>query len=1205
MPSSAIATGMVDWVLQVEQMPRRLLDYRRLDGKLRLPPEQAPHSGPAEQENALQEVLAFLRTRTGRDFSYYKRATTLRRIARRMQVNGVATLPSYLDFLRTHTGEATALLQDLLISVTNFFRDADTFAALQTQLPQLFHGKGADDTLRVWVPACATGEEAYSIAILLCEHARMLQSPPRLQIFASDFDEDIIRVGREGLYPESISADVSEDRLKGFFRKEHRGYRVRREIRESVLFALHDVLKDSPFSRLDFISCRNLLIYLNEDAQQKLFDIFHFALRPEGLLFLGLSETIDEDKALFHTVDKTNRIYRQRPGLRPGRPVPVGASALARVLQARAQGEAAGHAGFHGAAGQRALGLNGDEVDAARQETRAVSWSEIHQKVIEQRAAPSVLVNAEHEMLHLSESAGRYLQFSGGTPTNNVLRAVHPMLRLDLRAALYRAAQSQAETEVPQLPIEFDGEHKLVDLHVAPTADLIQDVYLIVFKRERAAAGDEAGAATSATDSAAREFERELERLKAHLRDTVQQYEGSAEELKASNEELQAMNEELRSATEELETSREELQSINEELTTVNHELKERVDDLAHANSDLHNLMAATAIVTVFVDRELSIMRYTPSAVPLFRLIPTDIGRPLSDLSHRFEYPELLEDAQHVLEQLEPVQREVSSGAHWYLTRVLPYRNTDDRIGGVVFTFLDITARRQAEDSLRSSEERFRAIVSQAWAGVAYTDLTGRIAMANRRFADIVGVGEHEVAGRLIEDFTHPDDPAREREYFNRLAGSGQPFEIEKRLLRGDRRDAWVKAAVTPILDSRGYQRAAVAIMLDVSETARAREELQLSEERLRLVVENAREYAIFSTDLQRHVTSWNHGAERLLGYAESEILHQPADVIFTPEDRVGGAPEAEAAQALRDGRAADERWHMRKDGSRFWGSGVMMAMHGAHGAIVGLVKIFRDETAARAAAEALEQSRGELWEALAENKRAREELEAASRAKDHFLAVLSHELRTPLTPVLVAVQALGMRSDLPQQARDALEVIRRNVRIEAHFIDDLLDLTKIARGQLQVLREAMDVHDAIRGAIEICEPDIRTKDQQLKVALNAPRHGVSGDARRLQQVVWNVLKNASKFTPRGGDILVTSSNDGDRFRLTVADSGIGIEPETLEVIFDAFTQGSPRISREYGGLGLGLAISKATIDAHGGRMAAESAGTNRGTTVTIELPLG
>jgi two-component system CheB/CheR fusion protein len=1113
-----------------------------------------------------------------------------------MQVNGVAGLPSYLDFLRTHAGEPMALLQDLLISVTNFFRDADAFEALEALVPRLFHGKGPSDTVRVWVPACATGEEAYSLAILLQEQARRQNGAPKIQVFASDLDEQVVRVAREGRYPATIAADVSEERLRRYFVKVHGGYSVRREVRECVLFALHDVLKDSPFSRLDLVSCRNLLIYLNEDAQRRLIEVLHFALRPGGLLFLGVSETVDDEHALFETLDKKNHIYVQRPGAKPGLPVPLGASALVRALQLHEH---------HAGTAHVSASLHGDDAagdEAGEHARRAVSWNEVHAKLLEQHAAPSILVNGEHEMLHLSQHAGHFLQFSAGSPTNDLLRAVHPMLRLELRAALYRTVQSQAQTLVHAVPFEVDDERRAVDLRVTPARDLLPDVYLVSFENEHGSGP--ADASDTLADGPARELERELERVKGQLRETVTQCEASTEELKASNEELQAMNEELRSATEELETAREELQSINEELSTVNHELKARVDEVSRANSDLQNLMAATAIATVFVDRELCIMRYTPSAVPLFRLIPSDVGRPLSDLSNRLEYPQMLDDARRTLEQLENVQREVRSGDAWFVARVLPYRTSDDRIGGVVFTFLDITARVEAEEALRASEERLRAIVGQAWAGVAQTDLAGRILMANRRFAAIAGVGEREIVGKCIEDFTHPDDRARESALFARLAERGEPFEIEKRLRRADGADIWVKTAVTPILDRHSEQQSAVAIMLDITDAARAHEALQLSEERFRLIVDNAREFAIFSMDLQRRITTWNSGAGRLLGYSEEEVMLQPSDIIFTPEDRAAGAPEMEARVALRDGRATDERWHVRKDGSRFWASGVLMAMQGPGGAVVGLVKIFRDQTAARTAAAELEKSRAELWQALAENKRAREELESASRAKDHFLAVLSHELRTPLTPVLVAVQALALRDDLPQAAREALDLIRRNVRIEAHFIDDLLDLTKISRGELPVLREPMDVHEAIRGALEICAADVRAMHQQLKVALNAPRHTVNGDARRLQQVVWNVIKNASKFTPRGGDILVTSGNDGGRFRLMVADSGIGMDAATLGAIFKPFTQGNARIAQEYGGLGLGLAIAKATVDAHGGRIFAESAGANRGTTITIDLPL-
>ena len=433
MPRAAIATGMVDWVLNIAQMPERLLDYVARRSRLRLPAEDGPELVAAQRapidddETALREVLDFLCTRTSRDFSYYKRASVLRRIARRMQVVAVDDLGSYLAYLRTQPGEAGALLQDMLISVTNFFRDRDAFAALAATLPLLFRDKKPADTVRIWVPGCATGEEAYSIAMLLAEHVRTLDHPPLVQIFATDLDDEALAQARDGLYPDAIAADVSDERLRRFFIKDHRGYRVRRELREVVLFAAHDLLCDSPFSRLDLIACRNLLIYLNREAQQRALGIFHFALRPSGYLFLGLSETVDDGSDLFSQIDKKNRIYRHRATASIALPVPAGRSALALALAA-----------------QQAPALPSSRADArsAAADPALPSWSELHFRVIEHLAPPSVLVNHEHEIVHLSENAGRFLRFVGGQPTRNLLRAVHPMLRVELRAALYRVAQT-------------------------------------------------------------------------------------------------------------------------------------------------------------------------------------------------------------------------------------------------------------------------------------------------------------------------------------------------------------------------------------------------------------------------------------------------------------------------------------------------------------------------------------------------------------------------------------------------------------------------------------------------------------------------------------------------------------------------------------------------------------------------------------------
>ena len=719
MPQSSIATGMVDWVLHAAEMPTRLLDYRAREARLKLPPEEGPQPAQAppktddQNEAALREVLAFLRARTGRDFSYYKRATIVRRVSRRMQINAVEGLSDYLSFLRTHPGECGALLQDLLISVTNFFRDRDAFAALEAHIPQIFKNKTPSDTVRVWAPACASGEEAYSLAMLVVEHARTLDAPPPIQIFGCDLDDSAVQLARAGVYPETIAADVSEERLRRFFTKEHRGYRVRREVREMVLFASHDLLRDAPFSRMDLISCRNLLIYLNPEAQKRVLDIFHFALKPHGLLLLGSSEAVDEGSALFAALDKKHRIYVQRPAQRMGVPVPAGASTLLRAIEA--QEKARGGPVLPGrsftaqqqASDGRASSLLLSELTRGGDER--VSMGELHFRLIERFAPPSVVVNGDYDIIHISEKAGRFLQFSGGEPTTNLLRVVHPMLRLELRTALFQAAETKVPVEVARVPVEIEGERRAVDIRVSPARELAPGFLLVVFEMHAAVettGGENQPVSRTEPEPIVRQLERELETTKAHLRDTVEQYEASSEEMKASNEELQAMNEELRSASEELETSREELQSINEELATVNQELKSKVEELGHANSDLHNLMSATAIATVFLDRNLRIMRYTPTAAPLFNLIPGDLGRPLADLRLRIDYLEFANDAVRVLDRLTPIEHEVRDNEdRWYLARLLPYRTLDDHIAGVVLTFVDITRGKKAEAEVRARNE--------------------------------------------------------------------------------------------------------------------------------------------------------------------------------------------------------------------------------------------------------------------------------------------------------------------------------------------------------------------------------------------------------------------------------------------------------------------------------------------------------------------
>jgi two-component system CheB/CheR fusion protein len=584
--------------------------------------------------------------------------------------------------------------------------------------------------------------------------------------------------------------------------------------------------------------------------------------------------------------------------------------------------------------------------------------------------------------------------------------------------------------------------------------------------------------------------------------------------------------------------------------------------------------------------------------VSLFNLIATDVGRPLTDLTNQLRYQTLAADAQNVLDTLASAEREVGEhGGSWYLARLRTYRTVDDRIAGVVLTFVDITERKRAQEALLSADARFRAIVNQATVGVVQIDRNGRFTFVNGRICQLLSCAEAELLGSEVAQLIHPDELPLYLERMARLLQLREPFEIEVRLLRPDSNEVWVHNSVACLPDVQGEVQATIAVCVDITERKRAEAALRNSEEHLRMVIENAREYAIFSTDADRTITAWNTGAQRILGYSEKEAIGRSGDMIFTADDRASGAPLAEASQALAEGRAGDDRWHVRKDGSRLWASGVLMAMHDAGGRHAGFVKILRDQTEARHTQQALEQ-------ALLDNENARAALEAVNVAKDQFLAVLSHELRTPLTPAVMALQLLSRRQDIPADAQEALKLIHRNIRIESHLIDDLLDLTRISRGTLEVTRESVDLHEVIRSAVEICASDLQAKQQSLDLALDAPAPVVMGDARRLQQVVWNLLKNASKFTPAKGHIRIGTSVHEGRFRMDVADNGVGIDSEALPRIFEAFIQGGAWVAREFGGLGLGLSISKATVEAHGGRLWASSPGRSLGATFTLELPL-
>jgi two-component system, chemotaxis family, CheB/CheR fusion protein len=744
MPRSAIESGLVDLVLPVAEMADKVRGLRDGAQRLQLPSEQEEMTTRAADEVTLREILVMLRLRTGHDFAQYKRPTLMRRIARRMQVREVSYLTGYLNFLRDSPEELEALFRDLLITVTNFFRDHDGFEVLEKEvIPRLFEGKRPDDQVRVWSVGCATGEEAYSLAMLLSEYAARLPEAPRLQVFATDIDERAIGEGRDARYPATITLDITPERIQHFFVKEGDRYKIKKDLREMVLFAVHNVLRDPPFSKLDLISCRNLLIYLNREMQERILGIFHFALRPSGYLFLGASESAESSPSLFLPVDKKRRIYGRRPAQ-------INHFITTDWITPRWQPP------------QTDSGRN-NALGSVR------SVGELHQEVVEQIAPPSVLINEDFDVVHMSAHVGRFLRFAGGEPTRNLLKLVHPDLRPDLHAALLeaRTRESGGGMQSRRLNVELEGKPCWITLtvrHATNQPDAARGFYLVIFDQATAvapmASATDLGEPGHGLDSITR-LEEELQHTKEQLRLTIEQYETSTEELRASNEELQAINEELRSATEELETSKEELQSVNEELTTVNQEYREKIEEVGRANSDLQNLMASTDIGTIFLDRTLRIKRYTPRAQQLFNIVGADVGRPLQHFTNTLDYDSLPADAEEVLRTLQTIEREVhSSDGAWYLARLLPYRTLDDKIDGVVLTFVDITSRRQVEEQLRAQAARLREQAEIVDLGELFVrDADDRILLWSAGCERLYGYTRQEALGRNAHELLRTELP--------------------------------------------------------------------------------------------------------------------------------------------------------------------------------------------------------------------------------------------------------------------------------------------------------------------------------------------------------------------------------------------------------------------------------------------------------------
>ncbi|MEN3940231.1 CheR family methyltransferase [Prosthecobacter sp. SYSU 5D2] len=1099
MPRSAIAAGCVDFVLSPEAIAKelariakhpfvvaaalplpetgRLASEAERENDQSDPPGKALASGgkgtprtdsrqalteaKAEPDKAQLEgyakILALLHRHCGVDFSFYKSSTIQRRVARRLVLNKHETLADYAAFLKGNTHELDALYSDVLISVTSFFRNPEAFDILKQKVfPKLIGPPKRDGPLRIWVLGCSTGQEAYSLAMTFAEAVTDKPNPPKLQIFATDLNEALLEKARAGLYAKSLAQDIGQERLQRFFTEEEGGYRVNKALREQVVFARQNVMSDPPFSRMDLISCRNLLIYFEPELQKKIFPAFHYALKPDGYLFLGASESIGQFTDLFTAADKKQKIF-----VRKSAKTPSFHSPQPRERNAQRPG------------GKRSLeegpflpDANGGEFNAQREADR-ISVSLF--------APPGVLINAEGQILQFRGATGAFLEPPTGKASFDLLKMAPEGLMLPLRAAIQTARREHVTVCQENVQMRKNGILRAVNLRVIPLRNLKEPCLLVLFENTEAAGPAGPGQPSQPPtpkgkrEAANRitELEQELAETRDYLLSIQEQNESFTDDLQASSEELQSANEELQSINEELETSKEELESTNEELTTINEELVHRDAEQSRLNSDLNNLQASLQTAILLLGRDLSIRRFSPSAEKIFNLVAADLGRNFVGLRHHLNLPGLADMLTDVMESISPREMEVQDReGRWFSLQVRPYLTLDKRIDGVVLVLNDINDLKHQQQQIAAARDYAEAILRTLPVPFLILRADLRVQSASDVFYKVFDVDASESEGRLI-------------------------YELGNR--------QW-----------------------DIPDLRKLLEDI---------------------LPQKNHFTGYevNHEFETL---GSRTMLLNARQV-----DSADGTPDR----------------------------------------IVLAIEDITDRT----------QAERSLRHAMAE-------IEQSSRAKDEFLAALSHELRTPLTPVLMTASALESDTTLSDDLRSQLGMIRRNVELEARLIDDLLDLTRISHGKLQISPVVSDIHDLLEHTAEIVRSDGPGKQVRIRFMLDAKNHHVLADPARLQQVFWNLIKNALKFTPTGGAITVRTQSDKDgSIRISVADTGIGIAKESLTRIFNAFEQIEANGVHQFGGLGLGLAISKAIVMAHGGEIIAESQGEGHGATFSVELATG
>jgi two-component system CheB/CheR fusion protein len=1226
MPQSAVNAGVVDFILAPEEIPAHLLliNSAYKTGHVFKPEEEEL---PKDDETIFKQILLLLRQRSGVDFTYYKQPTFHRRIARRIAITKKKNLAEYLRFLRSDKAEQDALFLDVLIPVTSFFRDPKTFKALTTTVfPAILKNKVAGQPIRIWIAGCSTGEEAFSIAICLQEYLTLNLSRregTKIQIFASDISDRAIKKARAAVYTKADIEKLSEIQIKNYFVKNNDNYEVTKLIRDMCVFAPHNFLKDPPFARMDLITCRNVLIYMDTFLQKKAFTTFHYALKENGFLLLGKSETTGVSSDLFTQVSKQDKIY-SRKSLQ-GRFMPLATEPAYR---------SGGRDEERFTTPDMPAGLSGRAV--TRQESVHTDFRRSAEEIMISKSPASVVVNETMDIVHIHGDITPFLQAPQGKPTHNLIKMAREGLAFELRNTIHKARKEQAAVTKENIPVKInahlndDGEQEkqsLVAIEIIPLTDTIEPHYLIRFEKKIIPVVEDEKKSSSGkiieTQKQNHQLERELSQTREDMRSITEDMEAANEELQSANEELQSSNEEMQSLNEELETSKEELQSTNEELIIVNQELLDKQEQL---NSSIAEQSAARKQVEASEKRFSNILSQSLLAIAILKgpemiissandtiidiwgkgrnVIGKRIIEVLPEIEDQ-EFPKLLMDVyktgtHFVASEIKCILNRAGKEEECYFNLIYqPYTEADNTITGITMLATEVTKQVMAKKQIEASDAFNRSIINSSPDCLKILDQQGKIQYVNSNGMCLMGIDDlANITNKYWWTLWGPENELLVKQSVNKaLRGETAHFTALCPTASGALK--WWDVMVSPVGGPGEPVEQIIAVSRDITELKKSEEVIEKMAAQLKLATDSAN-VGIWTLDIVSSKLEWSGKLKKMWGYDENveNLTFEDWATLILPEDRELTFQKIEESKKNHTIYDAEYRIKRANDGAILWMKSTGQYQYDDFGEATTLTGINLDITEQKTIDN-------ELLEAKSKAENDKETAENAVIAKQQFLSNMSHEIRTPMNAIIGFTKVL-MKTDLSEKQKEYLRAIKSSGNTLIVLIDDILDLAKVDAGKMIFVNAPFKIVESITTILHLFETKIEEKNLELVKEFDSKiPELVNGDSVRLNQILINLLGNAIKFTSNGkikvSVNLLKEDKQKVKIEIKVSDTGIGIPQNKIATIFENFEQAHTITSSLYGGTGLGLAIVKQLVEKQGGTIAVKSK-VNEGTTFSFVL---